>query len=168
MTGHALLVVPLPVLADAVPRLSEGPWPAPAVTLLDPFLVAPDRGALDELAGLFADVVPFEVIVEELAEFPRGPTYLHPRPAAPFRHLAHSVARRFPEVGHHPTSFTDLPHLPVPPRPNERLEEMEAAMFPWLPARAFAEGAALWGRTDGPGETVISVLATFPFGTRAA
>lgn len=183
--GRLLLVVPLPGLTRALPRLAQLECPAPFVPLLDPFLAEPDAGAISELTRLFADVVPFTTELDDLSEFPGGPAYLSPRPSAPFRRLAGEVAHRFPEAGHHPTSFTDLPHVRVPRHRGETLEELRTALSPWLPSATRADEAALWwcpGRrqgtaADGDGEPGPSsdpasvgarVVATFPFGTSAA
>lgn len=169
MTGRSLLVVPLPGLARTVPRLAALPEPAPFVSLLDPFRPDVDAGALQELRRVFADVVPFWVELTGASEFPGGPTYLAPRPSAPFRHLTHEVSHHFPEVPHRPTSFTDTPHVRVPRRGDETLEDVARELANALPTSVLATEAALWrDEEDSSGGRLVSVVATFPFGTSAA
>lgn len=169
MTGRSLLVVPLPGLARAVPRLAALEEPAPFVCLLDPFEPTLDPGTLEELRRMFADVVPFSVEITGVSEFPGGPTYLAPRPGAPFRHLTHEVGRHFPEVPHRPTSFTDTPHVRLPRRADETLDQVAGELAEVLPTSVVAREAALWRDGVGPtGRRLVEVLETFPFGTSAA
>lgn len=169
MTGRSLLVVPLPGLALTVPRLAALAEPAPFVCLLDPFTPDLDAGTLEELRRVFADVVPFSVEVTGVSEFPGGPTYLAPRPTAPFRRLTHEVGHHFPEVPHRPTSFTDTPHIRLPRRPDETLEDVARELVGLLPTSVLATEVALWGTAEGlSSRRPLEVLATFPFGTSAA
>lgn len=164
-----MLVVPLPGLAGRIPRLSSTAYPAPFVALLDPFLATLDSGTLNELKRLFADVVPFPTEIIGVSEFPGGATYLAPHPTKPYRHLVHAVERRFPEAaGHHPSVFTDSPHVRLSPRPGETLQELQQEIEPWLPAGVLASEAALWHQDDDEDATSTSVVAVFPFGTSAA
>lgn len=165
MTGHSLLVVPLPGLAAALPPLASS-VAVPHIPLADPFTDPDtlDDGVLAELRSFFADVVPFEVRFSDLSQFPGGPAYLSPEPSAPFRTLAQGIARLFPEVPR-PRGTVDLvPHVTVPTTAELSLEDLRTRLSPWLPASAVVAEAALWRWTDAE----LRNLATFPFGTSAA
>jgi len=165
VTGRRLLVVPLPGLVALAPPLGVG-VAVPHVPIVDPFPPADDldQGVVAELRGYFADVVPFPVRLGALTEFPGGPPYLTPEPPAPFRRLAHGLARLFPELPR-PRGTVDLvPHLTVPAAPGTPVEELRERLEPWLPVTTVAREAALWSwAEDG-----VRTLATFPFGTTAA
>lgn len=165
VAGHSSLVVPLPGLASVAPPLGGGPT-VPHIPLVDPFTDPEDLddGLLAELRGYFADVVPFGVRLADLSQFPAGPAYLTPEPAAPFRSLAHGVARLFPELPRPRGTVDPGPHLPVPLREGATLEDLRADLEPWLPVATVAAEAALWWWTDAE----VWVAATFPFGTSAA
>lgn len=156
-------MVPLPGVASAVPRLAA-PTALPHVTLVDPFTLTPDEGTVAELEMFFADVVPFAVRLEGVAQFPSGSTYLSPEPTAPFRRLAHELNRVFPELPRHPASFEDAPHVPVALRDDETLEDLQQEVDPWLPVTTVAREATLWEYDGGEVRTV----AVFPFATSAA
>lgn len=165
VAGHSSLVVPLPGLVSVAPPLATGPT-VPHVPLVDPFTDPEtlDDGVLAELRAYFADVVPFGVRLAHLSQFPAGPAYLTPEPAAPFRNLAHGLAGLFPELPR-PRGTVDLVlHLPVALPPGGTLEELRADLAPWLPVATVAAEAALWWR-DG---AEVGVVATFRFGTSAA
>lgn len=165
VTGHSLLVVPLPGLASVVPPLGRDPL-APHIPLMEPFaeVRAPDEGVLAELRELFADVVPFPFRLTDLSQFPGGAAYLTPDPSAPFRRLTQAIARRFPELPRRRGTFDLVPHLTVPAGPDTTTEELSADLAPWLPVATLAREAALWWR-DADG---VTTLASFPFGTSAA
>ena len=163
MTGPLLLVVPLAGAGSAVPRLA-GSMPPPHVVLVDPFTLAPEEGTLAELGAFFADVVPFPVHLVGVSQFPSGSAYLTPDPAAPFRRLAHELSRVFADLPPHPTSFEDVPHIPVTLREGEDVAALQHDVEPCLPATTMAREAVLWRRTGDAVETV----ATFAFATSAA
>lgn len=165
VAGHSSLVVPLPGIASLAPPLGAGPT-VPHVPVVDPFTDPDelDEGVLAELRSYFADVVPFGVRLADLSQFPAGPAYLAPEPAAPFRSLAHGVARLFPELPR-PRGTVDLvPHVPVALPASGTLEDLRADLAPWLPVTAVATEAALWWREGAE----VRVVATFRFGTSAA
>lgn len=165
VTGHSSLVVPLTGLLSVAPPLDAGPS-APHIPLVDPFTDPDDLddGVVAELRNYFADVVPFQVHLTDLSQFPSGPAYLTPHPAAPFRHLAQGISRRFPELPR-PRGTVDLvPHVTVPLAPGTSVEGLRAQLAPWLPLSTMARGAALWSWTEeGP-----RTIASFAFGTSAA
>jgi hypothetical protein len=165
VTGHSLLVVPLPGLLSVVPPLGRDAT-VPHVPLMDPFadVDAIDEGAVAELRSYFADVVPFTVSLSEVSQFPGGSAYLAPEPVAPFRHLTQGVARLFPELPRPRGTFDLVPHVNLELRADEDLDRLRADLDPWLPVATLAREGALWVREDGG----VRVLATFPFGTSAA
>lgn len=181
--AHSLLMVPVPELDPVVrPRLERrSPEQVPTgedevvahVTLLSPFadLAALDRGVVAELEAFFADVLPFDFRLTGLLDFPGGTTYLSPEPAAPFRHLTHELARRFPEYPPYRGAFDDVvPHLSVPlpgATDSERAQERARLAFevdPRLPWTAHAREARLSWWEPGRCRT----LEVFSFGTSAA
>lgn len=165
VTGHSLLVVPLPGLASVVPPLGRASQ-VPHVPLVEPFadLAALDEGAISELRGFFADVVAFGFDLTELSQFPGGAPYLAPKPAAPFRHLTLGLQRLFPELPRRRGTFDLVPHMTVALGPGQGLDELHAELAPWLPVTTLAREAALWWQSDEG----VRTLATFPFGTSAA
>ena len=165
VTGHALLVVPLPGLVSAVPPLARR-TDVPHVPLLEPFVGPPDldEGILGELRSYFADVVAFRVRLTYVSQFPGGSPYLAPEPGAPFRHLTQGLLRLFPEVPRRRATFDVIPHLDVEQIAGEDLDELQAELEPWLPVAAMAREAALWWRESAG----VKTLATFAFGTSAA
>ncbi len=165
VTGHSLLVVPLPGLVSVAPPLGRGTT-VPHVPLVEPFadLAHLDEGVLAELRAYFADVVPFRVRFSDVTEFPGGSAYLTPEPAAPFRHLTQGLLRLFPELPRRRSTFDVVPHLDVERAPGEGLEQLQSELEPWLPVETLAREAALWAREDGG----IRALASFRFGTSAA
>lgn len=164
VTGHSLLVVPLPGLVSVVPPLGRGAT-VPHIPLVDPFTdpTRIDEGVLAELLEYFADVVPFAVRLTDLSQYPGGSPYLAPEPTAPFRHLTQGLLRLFPELPRPRPRFELVPHLGVELTPGEDLERLREQLQPWLPVATLARQAALWSRDEG-----VRTLATFPFGTNAA
>lgn len=158
-------MVPLPGLLTVVPALARGPV-TPHVTLVSPFTATaePDEGVLGELRTFFADVVPFEVTLDALTQFPGGSTYLVPEPATPFRRLSQRLLRLFPELPRPREIGEAAPHLEVPLGRGEDVEVLRRDLAPWLPVTTMARVAELWW-TEGD-ET--RTLATFGFGTSAA
>lgn len=165
VTGHSLLVVPLPGLASVVPPLGRGAT-VPHVPLVDPFADLPhlDEGAFAEVRAYLADVVPFRVRFAEVSQFPGGSAYLVPDPAAPFRHIAQGLLRLFPEVPRRRGFFDVTPHLDVAAGAGATLEQLQDDLEPWLPVETLAREAALWWREGDS----VRTLATFAFGTSAA
>ncbi|NUR07027.1 MAG: 2'-5' RNA ligase family protein [Nocardioidaceae bacterium] len=175
--AFSALVVPVPELEAVVrPRLErrapEQLFPEPVdvhahVTLLAPFAAEGelDEGILQELRTLFADVTPFGFLLTRIAQFPDGPTYLTPEPAAPFRALTHELWRRFPEHPPYGGRFDEVvPHLTVPVPEGENAEQVRFELAPRLPVFAHAREAVLVWAEQG----AFRVLERFPFATSAA
>ena len=155
----ASLVVPVPA-ADWLVK-DRGLLPA-HVPLLGAFVQRPalTEGLLVELETLFADVVPFSFDLDEVCAFPSGEVYLAPHPPTPFRQLTAELARRFPTL---PSAgqFPDVvPHVSVPLRDGEALNDIERRVRGHRPLRGLATEARLVVGSE--------VLADFPFGTAAA
>ncbi len=165
VTGHSLLVVPLPGLISVVPPLGRAAL-VPYVPLIEPFADLPslDEGVIGELGAYFADVVAFGFRLTELSQFPGGSPYLTPIPASPFRYLTQGVQRLFSELPRRRSTFDLVPHVTVELPHGEGLEQLHAELDPWLPVDTLAREAALWWQ----GEQGVRTLATFPFGTSAA
>lgn len=159
------MVVPLAGLVSVVPPLGRGAT-VPHIPLVDPFagMAHLDAGVVAELREYFADVVPFMVRLTDVSQFPGGSAYLTPEPASPFRHLTQGLLRLFPELPRRRGTFDVVPHLTVEAGPDERLEQLQAELEPWLPVTTLARQAALWWQEDGG----VRTLATFPFGISAA
>lgn len=137
------------------------------ITVLAPFVppAAIDDGVLAELDRFFADVTPFGFVLSAVCEFPDGPLYLSPEPAAAFRRLTQQLHRVFPECPPYGGAFDEVvPHLSVPAAPGEDLATLTAALGPQLPLQAHAVEALLLHVE----EENTHVIATFPFGTSAA
>jgi 2'-5' RNA ligase len=137
------------------------------VTLLAPFHPETDidDAVLDQLAGFFAELTPFDFELTEVCEFPGGITYLAPEPASTFRLLTQELHREFPEFPPYGGAFDDIvPHLTVPLAPGESTTDLRAALGPVLPIRGYAVEAVLVHVEDG----ATHVIATFSFGTSAA
>ena len=137
------------------------------LTLLAPFAPRDELtdGVVTELDGLFADVVPFPFELSRASRFPEGPAYLAPDPPAPFRHLVNELGRAFPEYPPYEGRFDEVvPHVTVPLRNGEGLDDLQRLVDDHGPVRALAAEAQLvW--VDGEG---VEVVAHFPFGTTAA
>jgi hypothetical protein len=137
------------------------------ITLLAPFLPEEriDGGTWEALGRFFADVTPFGFELTELCEFPGGPTYLAPEPAATFRRLTVELHRLFPEFPPYGGAFDEVvPHLTVPLAEGEDVAGLAAALAPGLPLAVHAAEAAVYV-TDEDGTRVLGAL---PFGTTAA
>lgn len=145
--GLSGLVIPVPEAEQAVsewrllydPVAREG---IPAhITLLFPFLsteqVGP--GVIEELAGLFGDVEPFDFKLARIGRFP-GVIYLEPEPAEPFERLIAALGTLFPDHppygGTHPEVIS---HLTVAHSPDQAvLSEVERALEQIIPIAARA------------------------------
>jgi 2'-5' RNA ligase len=137
------------------------------ITLLAPFL-PPDQiddGVIADLARFFADVTPFGFTLGEVCEFPDGPTYLAPDPAAPIRKLTQELHRSFPEFPPYGGAFDDVvPHLTVPLAPGEDTDTLRISLNRLLPMSAYVTEATL---VHVEVEN-LHVIATLPFANTAA
>ncbi|WP_310961841.1 2'-5' RNA ligase family protein [Nocardioides terrisoli] len=148
----------LPAITGIVLMVEEARHLAPHahITLLAPFGRdnRPSREEIAEVERFFADITPFDFVLNGDSRFPEGARYLSPEPAGIFTRLTHGLHQLFPEYPPYEGRF-DLvvPHLTIPddvPAPGE-------------PLAAHAREAAL---LHFHGE--FTELATFPFGTSAA
>ncbi len=127
------------------------------ITLLTPFGTdnRPTPGEIEDVAALFADVVPFTYTLSDVCVFPNGARYLSPEPPAVFSRLTHRLHRLFPEYPPYGGAYdVVVPHLTIPD---------DASVGP-LPITAYAGEAALLHVAGDE----VSVWETFPFGTTAA
>ncbi|MEP6815745.1 MAG: 2'-5' RNA ligase family protein [Marmoricola sp.] len=137
------------------------------ITVLGPFMPESviDDGVIAELERYFADVTAFSFTLEGVSEFPGGPTYLVPEPAAVFRRLTLGLLRFFPEFPPYGGVFEEVvPHISVPLPDGENADSLRAEIGHRLPIEAHAYSATLVRVAEGDTRT----LATFPFGTTAA
>jgi 2'-5' RNA ligase len=107
----------------------------PHVTLLFPFMPAaalrpPVRRAL---AGIAADVEPFDVRFAAVGRFPNV-VWLMPEPAARFSALTEAIAARFPDYPPYEGVFDEvIPHLTLVESATASLDEIAAAAQRHLP-----------------------------------
>lgn len=124
MSGHSVLLVPVPALEPFVRARSEhydrdyvsaDPRFVHAhVTALGPFL--PPReltpGALAQVAEIAGATTPFDFTLEEVGVFPNGIIHLLPEPTAPFTALTERLWRAFPQCPPYAGEFgAVVPHL---------------------------------------------------------
>ncbi|MDQ6688046.1 MAG: 2'-5' RNA ligase family protein [Actinomycetota bacterium] len=178
MDSGAFTVVQIPVReAEGIVRMRSlrmrsAPLPkdrsiAAHITVLGPFMPAEriDDGVLGELERYFADVTSFGFNLSDVCQFPAGPAYLAPEPAAVFRRLTLGLHRLFPEFAPYGGEFDEVvPHLSVPLAPGEDAEALRAELGHVLPIQAHAVEATLVSHAEDGSRT----LATFGFGTTAA
>lgn len=137
------------------------------ITVLGPFMPEADidDGVIADLERYFADVTAFSYTIEGVSEFPGGPTYLVPEPAAVFRRLTLGLLRFFPEFPPYDGVFEEVvPHVSVPLLDGEDTDSLRVEIGHRLPIEARAHSATLVRVAEGDTRT----LATFPFGTTAA
>ena len=108
----------LPELTGVVLRVREldAVVPYAHITLLAPFGGdgGPTAGEIADLEDFFAEVAPFDFRLAGESQFPDGPRYWCPEPAATFRRLTHDLHRAFPEYPPFRGEFaTVVPHLTV-------------------------------------------------------
>lgn len=122
MTGHTVLVVPVPALQPFVRErtarydasfLSADPAFVNAhITLLGPWLPDPADDDLAAVARIVAAEPAFDVRFTHVEGFPDGVLHLPPSPASPFRRLAAALAAAFPQTPPYGGEFPDsVPHL---------------------------------------------------------
>ncbi|WP_198664530.1 2'-5' RNA ligase family protein [Jiangella endophytica] len=82
------------------------------ITVLAPFLPAPEPAALETVAALVAAAPPITFSLHRLETFPNGIIYLAPEPADPFRALTERLVAAFPQCPPYGGVFPDVvPHL---------------------------------------------------------
>jgi 2'-5' RNA ligase len=119
-------------------------WMPPHVTLIFPF--ADSAGLTDRLGPLgrtIAAFASFEVALVETARFP-GLVYLRPEPEEPFVALTEALASAFPEFPPYGGEFQEIvPHVTVAQADEAVLADVEQALVPELPLKAWVERAWL-------------------------
>ncbi|WP_199700857.1 2'-5' RNA ligase family protein [Jiangella rhizosphaerae] len=82
------------------------------VTVLAPFLPAPDATSLEVVAAILAETAPIAFALRRLETFPNGVIYLAPEPAEPFRALTERFVAAFPQCPPYGGQFPDIvPHV---------------------------------------------------------
>lgn len=90
------------------------------ITVLAPFLPAPDAASLDVVAAILATTAPIAFTLRRLEAFPNGIIYLAPEPAEPFRALTERFVAAFPQCPPYGGQFPDIvPHLTLDQRSAE-------------------------------------------------
>lgn len=90
------------------------------ITVLAPFLPAPDEASLEVVAGILAATRPITFALRRLETFPNGIIYLAPEPADPFRALTEALAAAFPQCPPYGGQFPDVvPHLTLDQRSDD-------------------------------------------------
>ena len=115
---------------------------------------------IGDLERYFSDVTTFGFSLAGVSEFPGGPTYLAPEPAAVFRRLTVGLLRVFPEFPPYGGAFDDVvPHLSVPLLDGEDTETLRAELHRRLPIEAVAHtrrpGAGGRGRHPDAGDVPV-------------
>lgn len=122
MSGHSVLVVPVPALQPLVRArterydasfLSSDPAFVNAhITLLGPWLDAPTDADLATVRRIAAAEPAFDYRLTHVEGFPDGVLHLPPEPDAPFRRLTAALAAAFPQTPPYGGDFPDsVPHL---------------------------------------------------------
>ncbi len=124
MSGHSVLLVPVPALETFVRARSEhydrdyvsaDPRFVHAhVTALGPFLPPAELSpeAIGQVAEIACTTAAFDFALEELAVFPNGIIHLLPTPSAPFEELTRRLWRAFPQCPPYAGEFgAVVPHL---------------------------------------------------------
>lgn len=171
-SGHAVLAVPVPDLDDHVRAhtarhdpsyLSDDPTFSNAhVTLLAPWLAEPTDADLATVREIVGEERAFEVVLDEVAEFPDGIIHLLPEPAAPFTRLTAALAQAFPETPPYGGRYDVLvPHLTLDHRlTGATPESVRRELADLLPLRTRVDRVDLqwWANHD------CHVRATWPLG----
>jgi len=153
MSGHSVLLVPVPALEPFVRARSEhydrdyvsaDPRFVHAhVTALGPFLPAAELTpeALREVAEIACATAPFDFALEELGVFPNGIIHLLPQPSAPFEELTQQLWRAFPQCPPYAGEFgAVVPHLTLDALSDQvTTESTRQLVGPHVPAHCRAD-----------------------------
>ena len=175
MSGHSVLVVPVPELEPFVRERHAFYDPAyvsgdPAfthahITALGPFLPDLDGEAEATVARIAAATPPFEVALSRIDTFPNGVIHLVPEPDLPFRDLTARLFAAFPECPPYGGQFPDTsPHLTLD-WTSEHVSEASTRVLlgDLLPARCRVDRLDLaWYEADA-----CRVLRSWPLGAQA-
>ncbi|MEO8393194.1 MAG: 2'-5' RNA ligase family protein [Chloroflexota bacterium] len=139
-TTALVILAPHHVQAVAVPLMRKysfnGMMRVPAhITVLFPFVPLDElEAAADRLRSLYADVPPFDLMLDGYGYFPRT-TYLRPANPSPIKALFRRVHTAYPDYPPYRGAFGDdeiTPHLTVGEFDTEA-ERMQAVFPPYTP-----------------------------------
>lgn len=175
--GHTVLAVPVPGLDDWVRARThayDAAWVSADpgfvhahVTVLAPWLAAPEVADLDRVAALLAAVPAFEARLGVVDVFPDGLVHLRPEPHSAFTALSALVADAYPDHPPYEGRYgTVEPHLsldqvgpgPAPTGPPVTVDSVAADLADRLPASTRVDRVDLqWWQADG-----CRLLGSFP------
>lgn len=90
------------------------------LTVLAPFLTAPDPESLAVAGAIFAATAPIAFTLGRLETFPNGVIYLAPEPADPFRVLTERFVAAFPQCPPYGGAFPEIvPHVTLDQRSDD-------------------------------------------------
>jgi len=170
--AHSVLVVPVPGVEDFVvgrtlrydasfhsrdPRFVHA-----HLTLLGPWLSAPDERDLAIVGDLAAAAEPFDYRLDEVAVFPEGIIHLVPEPAEPFAALTKALVAAFPECPPYAGAFPDsVPHVTLDREaPGISAASVRAELPLPVDGRATRIDLQWWDNDD------CHVMASWPLGER--
>lgn len=173
--GHSVLLIPVPALEPFVrDRWAhyEPGWVSrdPAfthahVTVLAPYLPAPEAQDLAVIAEIAATTPAFDFRLEAVTAFPNGVIHVPPVPGAPFAALTARLVEAFPQCPPYGGEFGDLsdlvPHVTLDHHAGGVTTASVASdIGDLLPVTARAERLELQWYDEGD----CRVLATWPLG----
>ncbi|MEN8708195.1 MAG: 2'-5' RNA ligase family protein [Nocardioides marinisabuli] len=185
-SGHTVLAVPVPALDDWVRARTHEYDPAwvssdPAfvhahVTVLAPWVPAPDDADLGRVAALLAAVPAFEARLGEVDVFPNGLVHLRPEPHGWFAALTGLLAEAYPQHPPYEGRYGAVePHLsldqvgPGPTRVGQQVGQrvtvgsVAGDLSGRLPVRTRVDRVDLqWWQADG-----CRLLHSFPLAAEA-
>jgi 2'-5' RNA ligase len=139
----------------------------PHITILVPFVQAAEVNSshIEDLKGLFADVVCFEFVLRATARFPEV-LYLAPDPSEPFVELVDVLRTTYTDYAPYEGAIEAVvPHLTVAEGGTETLDSAELDVSRALPIRSEASTALLLEEIE-PDGTRWRTRARFPFSRR--
>lgn len=122
----------------------------PHITVLVPWVLEPDRAALDRLAEAVHGFGPFDLTFPTAERFPDGVVYLRPEPYDELRALLRSVTAAFPEHPPYGGAIADPdPHLTVAADGDDTvLEDVRATLAAEPPPPVHVEAVTTWASPD--------------------
>jgi hypothetical protein len=132
------------------------------ITVLAPFLPAPDPAALAVVAAILGETEPIAFALSRLETFPNGVIYLAPEPAEPFRALTERLVAAFPQCPPYGGAFADIvPHVTLDQRSDQvSVESTRNRLGDLVPVTCVADRVDLaWYEPDRS-----RVLTSWPLG----
>jgi 2'-5' RNA ligase len=153
MSGHSVLLVPVPALEPFVRARSEhydrdyvsaDPRFVHAhVTALGPFFPPAELSpeVIGQLASIACATAPFDFVLGEVGVFPNGIVHLLPGPSAPFEELTGRLWRAFPQCPPYAGEFgAVVPHLTLDALSDEvTAESTRQLVAPYVPVGCRAD-----------------------------